>query len=167
MSNQYVGEIRSVGFNFAPAGWFLCQGQTLAIANYEVLFNLLGTTYGGNGTTTFLLPNLCGRTPIHQGVGGGGTYVQGQIGGTESVTLLISQIPAHTHSISVQPGAGSATTPANNFLAGSNDGQYAASGTGQTGAFSSIGGSIAHSNLQPYLTVNYIIAWTGIFPTRS
>src|SRR5215470_10319820 len=97
MPEPFVGEIRMFAGNFAPAGWMLCQGQTLAISEYETLFNLIGTTYGGDGQTTFNLPNLSSRVPIHQGTGGGSTYVIGELAGVETVTLTVSQIPQHTH----------------------------------------------------------------------
>jgi len=101
MSTPFLGEIRMFGFNFAPNGWALCNGQTLSISQYAALFSLLGTTYGGNGTTTFQLPNLQGQVPIHQGTGGGGTYVIGQASGSANVTLLSNQMPAHTHLVNV------------------------------------------------------------------
>jgi microcystin-dependent protein len=168
MANQFVGEIRAVGFNFAPAGWFLCQGQTLPISEYDVLFNLLGTTYGGDGVNTFALPNLQGRATIHQGTSVTGTaYVIGQVAGTESVTLTTATIPAHTHTISVQPAAGNVGSPSNAFLAGSADGQYAAAGSSAMAPMTTSGSSISHENRQPFQVVNFIIAWSGIYPSQG
>jgi microcystin-dependent protein len=165
MSEPFLGEIRPVGFNFAPQGWAMCEGQLLAIAEYNALFALLGTFYGGNGSTTFGLPDLRGRTPIHQG----GSYVVGESGGAETVALTVSEIAAHTHSIEAQPSAGKVSSPVGSYFAGSSDGQYAASGSAVTAAIlqPSTGTGAAHSNLQPYLCINYIIALQGIFPSRN
>jgi len=119
MSQPYVGEIRLFPYNFAPNGWFDCDGRLLSIAEYEVLYTLLGTTYGGDGVNTFGLPNLCGRVPIHQGTGlGMGTYVLGQLAGTEQVTLISSQMPAHTHVFNAVDSTGSSNTPAANLQLG-------------------------------------------------
>jgi len=179
MSDQYLGEIRMVGFNFAPVGWALCNGQTLSISQYTALFSLLGTTYGGNGTTTFALPNLQGRVPIHQGSGSGlSPYVIGQSGGAETVTLTQQQIAAHNHTISVNNQNGSQSDPTNAILAVGNTGgrsptvnnnytTAAGTGTLAPAAVSQAGGNQPHTNIQPYLTVNFIIALTGIFPSRS
>ena len=167
MSQPYVGEIRLVGFNFAPVGWFLCQGQTLQISQYDVLFNLLGTTYGGDGQTTFQLPNLSGRTPVH--IGGSNNYVQGQTGGVETVLVTAGQLPAHTHPIPVQSTAGNAPSPIGGVFASSTENQYAAPpATAVTGPIlSSTGGGQAHNNLQPTLCLNYIIAYAGIYPSQN
>lgn len=181
MSQPYLGEIRMVGFNFAPAGWQLCNGQTLPIQQYAALFSLLGTTYGGNGTSTFQLPNLQSRVPIHQGTGIGlSTYVIGQASGTENVTLLYNNMPIHNHTIGVSTANGSSTAPSNNILAVTNGGNdrapsagnldfvtTAANATMAPTAVSQAGGSIPHTNIQPYLVVNFIIALTGIFPSRN
>ena len=170
MGQPYVGEIRAVGFNFAPVGWVLCNGALLSIAEYDVLYVLLGTTYGGDGVTTFGIPDLRGRTPIHQGTGGGGTYVLGQLSGTESVTLMPPTMAAHTHPIAAQGAGGNASSPAGGFFAGSLAGQYApvANGTSATGAITGFqGGNLPHYNLQPYLGVNYIISLFGIFPSQN
>jgi len=166
MSQPYVGEIRLVGFNFAPVGWFLCQGQTLAISQYDVLFNLLGTTYGGDGQTTFQLPNLSSRTPVH--TGSVNNYVLGQTGGVESVTITPSQFPDHSHLIVVQGTAGDVPSPVGGVLAGSTAGQYAPGAGAASGPIlSSVGSGLPHNNLQPLLCLNYIIAWAGIFPSQS
>ena len=167
MATAYVGEIRAVGFNFAPSGWQLCNGQLLAISNYEVLFNLIGTTYGGDGQNTFALPDLRGRTPVH--TGGPLSYVQGQAGGVENVTLTTAQLPAHSHAFTTQGGGGSSLTPSGNFLAGSSLGQYAP--TPSTGASGNVlgaaGGGQPHSNLMPYLTVSFIISLYGVYPSQN
>jgi len=170
MAQSYVGEIRAVGFNFAPVGWVFCNGALLSIAEYDVLYVLLGTTYGGDGVTTFGIPDLRGRTPIHQGTGGGGTYVLGQLSGTESVTLTIPTMAAHTHPIAAQGAGSNASSPAGGFFAGSLAGQYApvAGGTSAMGAITGPqGGSLPHYNLQPLLCVNYIISLFGIFPSQN
>jgi len=170
MGQPYVAEIRAVGFNFAPVGWVFCDGSLLSIAEYDVLFNLIGTTYGGDGVTTFGLPDLRGRTPIHQGTGGGGTYVMGQLSGVENVTLIPSTIPAHAHPIAAQGANGNVTAPTGAYFAGSSAEQYAAAanGTAVTGSVTGpTGGSQPHSNLQPYLCVNYIISLFGIFPSQN
>jgi microcystin-dependent protein len=181
MSQPFLGEIRMVGFNFAPAGWQLCNGQTLAIQQYAALFSLLGTTYGGNGTSTFQLPNLQSRVPIHQGTGAGlSTYVIGQNGGSENVTLLYNNMPIHNHTVGVSTASGTVGTPSGNILGVTNGGSdrtpsagnldfvsSAANATLAATAVSNAGGNIPHTNIQPYLTINFIIAMSGIFPSRN
>ena len=179
MSQPFVGEIRMVGFNFNPRGWQLCNGQLLPISQYSALFALLGTTYGGNGTTTFALPNLQSRVPIHQGTGPGlSTYVIGGAGGVENVTLLNNQMPAHNHMVNCQTATGTVTAPAGNYPAGNQvnrdtgvavDTTFdpATTGTMNPAVIGLAGGSQPHANLQPYLTVNFIIAIDGIFPSRN
>ena len=170
MATPYVSEIKIVSFNFAPRGWALCNGQTLSINQNQALFSLLGTTYGGNGTTTFQLPNLQGMTPIHMGTSvGGQPYSEGQIGGAATVTLDLNEIPAHNH-----PAAGVTTVAtlepaAGNAWANSAQDPYAASAnaTMSPSAVSQIGGSQPHNNWPPYLVLNFVIALQGIFPTRS
>ncbi len=159
------------GGNFAPVGWALCNGQILNISGNEALYALVGTTYGGNGVTTFGLPDLRGRVPIHMGtLSGGGTYVQGQIGGAESVTLIQSQLPAHTHTLSAESAAG-ADTPAGKMWGIQPQSAYTASPTSpgqmRAGSISTVGGSQPHDNMMPSLTVNFIIALEGIFPSRG
>ncbi|NYF80596.1 phage tail protein [Granulicella arctica] len=166
MSNPYVGEIRLVGFNFAPEGWAICQGQLLSIAEYDVLFNLLGTTYGGDGQTTFALPDLQGRAPLHQG----SSYIIGSKAGVETVTLTTAQLPQHTHAIAAQGGNGNTTSPGSAFFAGSTEEQYA-SGAGATSGtmlpnFPSVG-SQPHDNRMPYLCMNYVISLFGIYPSQG
>jgi microcystin-dependent protein len=186
MSEPFVGEIKMVGFNFAPRGYALCNGQILSIAQNTALFSLLGTMYGGNGQTTFALPNLQGRVPVHQGQGAGlSNYTIGQNGGEETHTLITTEMPLHNHTatatttVSASSTAANATSPANNFLANSgrtniysntppdvNMGSNPATATTSVTVQSS-GGSAPHNNLQPYLCVNFVIALEGIFPSRN
>jgi microcystin-dependent protein len=171
MSQPFVGEVRLVGFNFNPTGWHLCDGSLLPISGYEVLFTLLGTTYGGDGQTTFGLPDLRGRVPIHQGTGLGlSPYVIGQQGGVTSVTVNTSQLPEHTHPVSANSGPGTANSAVNNYFAQTPTVTPMAT-TGAAVSMASPVGSIGanqpHENRQPFLTVNYIIALYGIYPSRS
>lgn len=175
----YLGMIVAFGFNFAPRGWELCQGQLLPIQQNTALFSLLGTYYGGNGQTTYALPDLRGRTPIGQGQGAGlSSRTIGELGGAESVTLQTSQMPQHVHS-SASTANGNATTPVNNYLAlspkigsGPNATQLKTfvtpdvAGTPAPTAGIS-GGSQPHFNMPPYLAINYSIALAGIFPSRN
>lgn len=169
-----------VGWNFAANGWALCNGQLMSISQYTALFSLLGTTYGGDGVRTFALPNLQGRVPIHQGAGTGlSPYTMGESAGAENVTLLQNQMPAHNHLIGVSNLPGTVADPTNALLAQGNSGtgrspvpvtNYVttpATGALAPAAISAAGGSQPHSNLQPFLCVNFIIALQGIFPSRS
>lgn len=180
--DPFLGEIRMVGFNFAPTGWALCNGQLLPISSNAALFSLLGTFYGGNGTSTFALPNLQSRVPIHQGQGTGlSPYTIGQAGGTENVTLIVSQMPIHNHLMAVNSSNASQNNPTNNILAVTNNNvtdprnpvpyptysNAASTGTLASTAISMTGGSAPHPNIQPYLAVTFIIALQGIFPSRS
>jgi microcystin-dependent protein len=167
MSDQYLGEIRPVGFNFAPVGWALCNGQLLAIAENEALFTLLGTTYGGDGMQSFGLPDLRGRGAIHVGTGGGGTYSLGAIGGSESVTLNANQLAAHRHVMPAQGGMGGQASPSGNFFSASSAAQFgtAVSSAVTAPLLAQTGGSQPHNNLMPYQCANYIIATTGIYPS--
>lgn len=170
MSQPYVGEIRFVGFNFAPVDWILCEGQLVAISEYETLFNLIGTTYGGDGQNTFALPDLRGRVAMHQGSIGVSTYVMGQTGGVENVTVSTNQIPSHSHTIGAVSANGNTPTPAGSVFAASSAGQYVpvASATGAMGDMvSATGGSQPHNNLQPFLVVNCIISLFGVYPSQS
>ncbi len=165
MGSPYVGEIRMFAGNFPPAGWMFCEGQLLPISEYEVLFNLIGTTYGGDGQNTFALPDLRGRLPVHMGSG----FTLAQQGGLEDVTLTVSQIPAHTHVPQADSGIGSQATPAGNAWANSANFPY--SGNAPTAAMDaqaivSSGGSQPHDNMTPYLVVSFIISLFGIFPTQ-
>ncbi len=171
MSEPYIGEIRLFSFGFAPTGWATCDGQTLNIAQNTALFSLLGTTFGGNGTTTFNLPDFRGRAIIHRSVG----YPQGTAGGKETIALAAaSQLPAHAHALTANSGAGNTNVPANDVLAAvGSDGKSVYAATKATppaalaaGALSPAGGSAAHNNMQPSLTINYCIALTGYYPMR-
>lgn len=171
MGTPYIGEIRMIGGNYAPAGWAFCEGQTLAIANYETLFNLIGTTYGGDGFTTFQLPDLRGRIPMHMGQGAGLTSrVLSEMGGSESVPVTIAQLPAHGHSVLAAAEPATTKNPAGAALAQPDNPGYAtAGGAGTTfgpASVGSTGGFQTHDNLQPALCVNFIIAFEGIYPSR-
>jgi len=172
MSEAYLGEIRLVPYNFAPTGWALCQGQLLPISQNTALFSLLGTTYGGNGQSTFALPDLQGRTPVGIGQGPGlSPYDQGQVGGTETVTLNINELPPHNHAIRVSSGTAASQNPVGAHLGATSaatKNTYAPTPTGNMAAdsLSIVGQTQPHSNMQPYLTLNYIIAIAGIFPPR-
>ena len=171
MGNPYVGEIRMFAGNFAPQGWLLCQGQTLAISEYDVLFNLIGTTYGGDGQTTFNLPNLSSRVPIHQGTGGGNSYVMGQLAGQESVTLTPQQMPAHTHQVLCGVASSNSPTPAGAFCGATGSNAYApgasANANMNLASVSSAGSSQPHDNLMPFVVINFIISLFGVFPSQN
>ena len=169
MGQPYVGEIRIFAGNFAPAGWMFCSGQLLPISQYDTLFNLIGTTYGGDGQNTFALPDLRGRIPLHFGNNGGNSFVQGQSAGVESVTLTTQQIPGHSHACLVNGNQAATNFPNGNFLAAGPtmyivDSQSA---TMSPLSVSSVGGSQPHNNFQPYLCVNFIISLFGIFPSAT
>lgn len=170
MSEPFLGEIRAFGFNFAPTGWAQCNGQLLPLSQNTALFALLGTYYGGDGKSTFALPNLEGAAPMHQGQGPGlSERVIGETGGENFVTLLGSEIPAHTHFISGSARPANENDP-NNFYWGSVANLYSPSANpAQQMAFETLGiagGSQPHNNMQPYLTLNFCIALQGIFPSR-
>jgi microcystin-dependent protein len=173
VSDPFIGEIRMFGFNFAPVGWATCSGQLMPINQNTALFSLLGTYYGGNGTTTFALPDLRSRVAVNQGQGTGlSSYVIGQQGGTENTTLLQGNMPAHNHTVS--PAASDANAqvsrPGGAVLARTATSIYnsASDGTTMAGATTSTNGSNQpFSNLQPYLAVNFCIAVQGIYPSRS
>ncbi|HUK61884.1 MAG TPA: tail fiber protein [Dongiaceae bacterium] len=170
--DAWIGEVALVAFNFAPQGWALCNGQLLPIATNTALFSLLGTTYGGDGQTTFALPDLRSRVPIHQGQGPGlSNYVMGQVGGNETATLTVNQIPSHTHAAMADATNGSSDTPTGLVVARNAAGvpQYGSNPTVALApqAIASTGGSQPHTNVQPYLTMNYVIALSGYFPSRS
>jgi microcystin-dependent protein len=175
MANQYLGEIRMFAGNFAISGWAMCNGQLLPISQNAALFALLGTTYGGNGTTTFALPDLRSRVPVHIGQGAGlSPYIEGQQGGTENVTLLSNQIPGHSHPVNAIASGGNSASPLNNLPAIESTGTSldfsSAAAAGVTMNSTMIGpnsGGQPHSNIQPYLCVNFIIALVGIFPSRN
>ena len=170
MGTPYVGEIRMFGGNFAPAGWALCQGQTLAISENDVLFTLIGTTYGGDGQTTFNLPNLSSRVPLHMGTGGGSTYTLGQNGGVEAVTLTANQIPIHSHQMVASSDVASFNSPANNVTGQSPNKIYRVGSPSVTLAPTTIaqtGGSQPHDNMLPFLCINFIISLFGVFPSQT
>jgi microcystin-dependent protein len=179
MAEPYVGEIRCFGFNFAPQGWAACNGQLMSIAQNAALFTVIGTTYGGDGSTTFGLPNLQGRVPMHWGNGPSGfNTVIGQTQGQTDVTLATTETPAHTHAVTAQEiGSGGVVlrTPqpnTNSWLASSNpDGVYNSSPTINTAFASNTinvqGGSQPHTNMQPYLVLNFCMALEGIFPSQN
>jgi microcystin-dependent protein len=174
MSQPYVGEIRMFGGNFPPAGWMFCSGQLLPISEYETLFNLIGTTYGGDGQETFALPDLQGRLPVHSGTGLGlSTYQIGEKAGVETVTLTQGQMPQHTHPFLASTDGENSSDPttgvvgqvstAGNFL------YFAALGTSSAAAQSiaADGGSQPHENLQPFLCISFIISLFGVFPSQN
>jgi microcystin-dependent protein len=174
MSDPFLAEIRIVGFTFAPRGWAFCNGQLLPIVQNTALFSLLGTFYGGDGKTTFGLPNLQGSAPIHQGQGAGlSDRFIGESGGSQFVTLLDSEMPAHSHQASANVGGGNQTAPPNNVwssLAGRTPPSLysnAANTTMSPQAVSIAGGSQPHNNMSPYLVLNFIIAMQGVFPARN
>lgn len=176
MSTPYVGEIRMFGFSRVPEGWFACDGSLKAISEYETLFVLLGTTYGGDGTTTFAVPDLRGQVPIHQGTGPGlSPYVIGQRAGSENVTLLAPQLPAHTHPLMATTALATTGAVGNTVVPAAVSGEtmYVTDIAGATGAallpaaVGGTGGTQPHENLMPTLTVQFCIAWAGIFPTQN
>jgi microcystin-dependent protein len=167
VAQPYVGEIRIFAGNFAPADWMFCEGQLLPISENDTLFQLIGTTYGGDGVSTFALPDLRGRIPIHQGNG----FVLAETGGVEEVTLTANQIPVHSHSLLASSGPGNANSPAGNAT-----GESAAvkiyvaeqpTANLSPSALAPVGGSQPHSNFQPYLCLNFIISLFGIFPSPT
>jgi microcystin-dependent protein len=173
MADPFVGEIRLVGFNFAPTGWAQCNGQLLPLSQNTALFSLLGTFYGGDGKSTFALPDLQGRAPLHQGQGPGlSEYTLGQENGVETITLLQSEFPAHTHAARALNDPAELQAPApNRAMARSTSGfaytTAAPDVTMSPQTLSLSGGSLPHNNLQPLLVMNYVIALQGIFPPRS
>lgn len=176
-AQPFVGEIRMFAGNFAPAGWMFCDGQKIPISEYDTLFQLIGTTYGGDGQQTFGLPDLRGRAPIHQGNG----YVLGQMGGVENVTLTSNQIPSHSHAVKVNKGVtqggNNADTPAGNVVGvnGARGNEFSTTANGVMGSLNYsaspnttvVGGSQPHDNMKPYLGIRYIISLYGIFPSSN
>lgn len=169
MAQPYVGEIRMFGGNFAPAGWMFCEGQLLPISENETLFQLIGTTYGGDGQSTFALPDLRGRLPIHQGNG----FILAESGGAEEITLTTNQIPAHNHPLLATSTLASSASPQGNVLAQSRQAgidlyiEDTPTVSMAAQSISSVGGSQPHSNFQPYLCVSFIISLFGIFPSPT
>jgi microcystin-dependent protein len=167
MAQPYVGEIRMFAGNFAPAGWMFCEGQLLPISEYETLFQLIGTTYGGDGESTFALPDLRGRLPVHQGNG----FILAETGGTEEITLTVSQIPAHSHPFLASSNNAMSTSPQYAVLAATRSMEvYTSEAPNLNMAAVSVvntGGSQPHNNFQPYLCVDFIISLFGIFPSPT
>jgi microcystin-dependent protein len=179
MGQPFVGEIRMFAGNFPPSGWATCDGQLMAISENEALFTLIGTTYGGDGQTTFALPSLTARVPLHMGNGGATTYVIGQNGGVTSVALTINQLPAHSHSVVADGNSATGGNPVNTFPAASAPtlAYSVPNSSGNPGppVFRNLnastlpqqGGNQPHDNLQPYLAVNFIISLFGVFPSQN
>lgn len=167
MAQPYVGEIRMFAGNFAPAGWMFCEGQLLPISENETLFNLIGTTYGGDGESTFALPDLRGRIPIHQGNG----FILAETGGAEEITLTVNQIPAHSHPLLGSSSVAATANPQGNVVARTPTQDVYHSGPPaanmSASAIGPIGGSQPHTNFQPYLCVNFIISLFGMFPSPT
>jgi microcystin-dependent protein len=170
----FIGQIQAFGFNFAPRGWALCDGQLLPINQYVALYSLIGTQYGGDGRSSFALPDLRGRVPMHVGTGNGLTNRRlGRNGGTETNTLTINQMPNHNH-ILLGAEEGNTDDPKNNFIAGDGTNSFSTTsgsatdpnGVGINGT-NSTGGSQAQNNMQPFLVINYCIALDGVFPSRG
>jgi microcystin-dependent protein len=168
MSEPYVGEVRMFAGNFAPVGWAFCDGQLLPISENEVLFNLIGTTYGGDGQSTFALPDLRGRIPIHAGTATTGvTYALAEQGGSESVTVTVPQMPAHGHALGSTASA-TQGTPSGNVLGKTTTPIYGTNATTRPlGGTLPAGGSQPHDNMMPFLAVNFIIALEGVFPQQN
>ncbi|WGY03958.1 tail fiber protein [Nocardioides sp. QY071] len=166
MAEPFLSEIRLMSFNFPPQGWALCNGQFLPINQNQALFSLLGTTYGGNGQTTFALPDLRGRVPIHMG----GGFTLGQTGGQEAHTVTVGELPAHTHAVRVSAtSTGGTASPAGAYLGGANNAYRSgpASTSLNPASVTSVGGSQPHENRQPFLTLSFCIALQGIFPSQT
>lgn len=172
-TEPFLGQIAFVAFNFAPRGWAECNGQILPIAQNQALFSLIGTTYGGDGMTTFALPDMRGRVLISEGTGPGlSPYIQGQTGGVESVTLTSNQMPMHSHSVQAVSTEGNQNTPTGNLLADTKtlDKEYSdaiSDTTMSTRMIGVSGGNQPHQNVQPYITLKCIIAIQGVFPSRQ
>lgn len=170
MSTPYIGEIRLFAGNFAPLGWRFCDGSLIAISENDTLYNLIGTTYGGDGQSTFALPDLRGRLPLHMGSGLGQNFTQGEQGGVESVTLTVNQIPSHTHLMMGSNDSASSRTPSSSVLGRSAADAYASEFDPvalSPQSVASMGGNQPHENFQPYLCINFIISEFGIYPSQS
>lgn len=172
MSEPFLAEVRIVGFNFAPRGWAFCDGQILPINQNQSLYSLLGTTYGGDGRTSFALPDLRGRTPIHVGRSNGGEdHGLGQKSGEETHTLSANEMPQHTHTLRASSTDGNTATPTDHVLAREVGGIYEQNPSDtipmRSGTVTNTGGGQAHNNMQPYLALNFCIALQGLFPSRN
>jgi microcystin-dependent protein len=166
MAEPFMGELRLMSFNFPPKGWALCNGATMAINQNQALFSLLGTMYGGNGQTTFMLPDLRGRVPVHVG----NSWSQGTAVGTEAHVLNVNELPLHAHTLQMSSADADTAVPTGNVLAAANNG-YASAGLSRTPlvpeSVTAIGGGQAHENRPPFLTLSWCIAINGIFPSRN
>jgi microcystin-dependent protein len=168
MAEPYLGEIRTFSFNFAPVGWALCNGQTLSIAQNAALFSLLGTYYGGNGTTTFQLPNLQAQCAVCMGSNSFGEYVLASNSGANTQTLTTAELPSHTHAAAASSSAGTLPSPVNNYPAATAAHPYVGSPSGPVSlASSATGGGTSHPNQSPYLVATFCIALEGIYPSRN
>lgn len=170
MSEPFLAEIRIVGFNFAPRGWAFCDGQLLPINQNQSLYSLLGTTYGGDGRTSFALPDLRGRVPIHVGASNGVQHTLGQRSGEETHTLSAAEMPQHDHALQASNDAGNQNSPGGNVFANSGTNTYGAPTSLvslNSGTVTNVGGGVAHENMQPYLALNFCIALQGLFPSRN
>jgi microcystin-dependent protein len=175
MSEPFLAEVKIFGFNFPPRGWAFCDGQILPINQNQSLYSLLGTTYGGDGRTSFALPELRGRTPIHVGTGDESTYVLGEKGGEETHVLTTNEIPQHEHEARATSASASSTDPDGNMLAETSGGRFSISPYGDNtspvalhgSTVANAGSSAGHDNMQPYLALSYCIALTGLFPSRN
>ncbi len=173
MPTPFLGEIKIMSFGYAPQGWAKCEGQLLPINQNQALFSLMGTTYGGNGQTNFALPDLRGRTPIHRG----NFFTQGQAGGQTAHTLIISEIPTHTHTVNAKSpsdSSGNTNLPGGNYLSNSAPAEIYHTGSGNpsllttiAGTVTNVGGSQPHNNWQPSLALNFCVALSGIFPSQN
>jgi len=168
MSEPFLAEIRMMCFNFAPRGWAFCDWQILPINQNQSLYSLLGTTYGGDGRTTFALPEMRGRVPIHVGSDGGSSYTEGQKGGEENHTLAINEMPQHSHNINTSANDGNAPIPVDNTLGGFNNAYNGGTNpVNMTAELANAGGGQPHNNMQPTIAVNFCIALQGLFPPRN
>ena len=172
MAQPYVGEIRMFAGHFAPAGWMFCEGQLLPISENETLFQLIGTTYGGDGESTFALPDLRGRIPLHQGTGGGSTVTLAETGGAEEITLTVNQTPAHGHPLLASTSGGTTANAQGNDICSSPSINLYIEGISpdvslNAGVVGPVGGSQPHTNFQPYLCVNFIISLFGLLPSAT
>jgi microcystin-dependent protein len=165
MSDPFLSEIKIMAFPFPPKGWAQCEGQLMPISQNQALFSLLGTTYGGNGTTNFALPDLRGRVPLHWGA----QFTLGQAGGEQAHTLAVAEVPMHTHSAYGSANAGDSPLATGNYLGAADNlyGPVAATTTLQPGTVTNAGGGLPHDNMQPYLALNFCIALVGIYPSRN
>jgi len=170
MSEPFLAEVRIVGFNFAPRGWAFCDGQILPINQNQSLYSLLGTTYGGDGRTSFALPDLRGRTPIHTGASNGNFHTLGQKSGEETHTLSAAEMPQHNHTVEASTGNATTNNPTNQVFARARELTYHELSTTvnmNSSMVTSVGGGQAHENMQPFLAVNFCIALQGLFPSRN